>query len=281
MDEFEIHYRIENKYENLVKKANFELLVVPESNRDQRVSDLKFDTSGGYEIHFSRNIFGFMTIQYFIDTPFPEFWFNLSAKVEKAEINPYSVSPWTPWAEYEEIHSLDFLIENSLFLRATELTQFPLAADFTLPVYTNRIQVFDFLLKLNSQIHKFLIYTPESTDINTRIEQILEYRKGVCQDYAHLFISICRINKIPARYVSGYLNQGANFIGNSQLHAWVEALVPGLGWVGFDSTNNLLADHHYLKIAHGTDYRDCSPIIGVLESTGLQRSIHSVTVTNQ
>ena len=281
MDEFDIQYRIENNYESQVRKANFELLVIPESNRGQRVSDLKLASSGSYDIHFSRNIFGFKTIHYFIDSPFTEFWFNLSAKIKKAEINPYPVSPWSPIAEYEEINSLDFLIENSLFVTPTDLTRLPANIDFIFPVYSNIIQVFDFLLELNSCIYELLTYTPASTDINTRIEQVLQHRKGVCQDYAHLFISVCRKNKIPARYVSGYLNQGATFIGTSQLHAWVEALIPGLGWIGFDSTNNLLADHHYLKIAHGTDYRDCSPIIGVLESAGVQRSIHSVTVTNQ
>ena len=81
--------------------------------------------------------------------------------------------------------------------------------------------------------------------------------------------------------MSGYLDQGAGFVGTGQLHAWVEALIPELGWIGFDSTNDLLADHHYIKIAHGTDFTDCSPIIGVLESAGMQKSIHSVTVTNQ
>jgi transglutaminase-like putative cysteine protease len=281
MDEFEIQYRIENKYENQVRKANFQLLVIPESSKEQKVSDIKFATSGGQEIHISKNIFGFKTINYYIDTPFSEFWFNLSAKIEKAELNPYVVSPWTSIVEYEKIQSLDFFIDNALFLRATNLTSFPLGAEFLFAGYSKEIQVFDFLIELNSYIFKLLTYAPESTDINTRIEKVLELKRGVCQDYAHLFISVCRKNKIPARYVSGYLNQGADFIGTSQLHAWVEALVPGLGWVGFDSTNNLLVDHHYLKIAHGTDYRDCSPIIGVLESTGEQRSIHSVTVTNQ
>jgi transglutaminase-like putative cysteine protease len=149
------------------------------------------------------------------------------------------------------------------------------------PEYSGEIQVFEYLLKLNSYLFELLEYSPESTDINTPIEEVLSIRKGVCQDFAHLFISVCRQNKIPARYVSGYLNQGAGFTGTSQLHAWAEALIPELGWVGFDATNNLVADHHYIKIAHGTDYRDCSPIIGVLETTGAQKSIHSVTVTNQ
>ena len=149
------------------------------------------------------------------------------------------------------------------------------------PEYSGKIQIFEYLLKLNSYLFELLEYSPESTDVNTPIEEVLRISKGVCQDYAHLFLSVCRKNKIPARYVSGYLNQGADFIGSSQLHAWVEVMIPELGWVGFDATNNLVADHHYIKIAHGTDYRDCSPIIGVLETTGAQKSIHSVTVTNQ
>jgi transglutaminase-like putative cysteine protease len=280
MEEFYIEYFIENKYESPVRKANFQLLVIPESDT-QKVSELKFSCSENQEVSLSRNIFGFEIINYYINRPFTEFWFKLSAKIIKPEINPFYVSPLMPGDEFELFHSLDFQIDNNLFLTSTPLTQMPLVVDCSFPEYSGKIQVFEYLLKLNSYLFELLEYSPESTDVNTPIEEVLSIRKGVCQDYAHLFISVCRKNKIPARYVSGYLNQGADFIGSSQLHAWVEVLIPELGWIGFDSTNNLVVDHHYIKIAHGTDYRDCSPIIGVLETTGTQKSIHSVTVTNQ
>ncbi len=281
MEEFYIEYFIENKYESPVRKANFQLLVIPESNPQQKVSDLKFYSSENQELHLSKNIFGFETITYYIANPFSEFWFKLSAKIQKQTINPFYVSPLFPTDEFELIHSLDFQIDNNLYLSSTPLTKMPAVVKSIFPEYKGEIQVFDYLLKLKSHLFETLEYSPESTDVNTPIEDILKIRKGVCQDFAHLFISVCRQNKIPARYVSGYLNQGADFIGSSQLHAWVEALIPELGWVGFDATNNLVVDHHYIKIAHGTDYRDCSPIIGVLETTGAQKSIHSVTVTNQ
>lgn len=281
MEELYLEYSIENKYENQVRKATFQLVVIPDSSAEQGILDLKFSCSGNQEMHVSRNVFGFRTINCYIDKPFSEFWFNLSSKIQKKEINPFLVSPLTPNDEFEILNSSDFYIDNHLFLTPTTLTKLPPVVYYTFPKYSNDIQVFDFLIELNSYIFQLLEYSPESTDINTPIEEILQIRKGVCQDYAHLFLSVCRQNKIPARYVSGYLNQGADFIGSSQLHAWVEALIPELGWVGFDSTNNLLANHHYIKIAHGTDYRDCSPIIGVLESTGKQRSIHSVIVSNQ
>jgi transglutaminase-like putative cysteine protease len=157
----------------------------------------------------------------------------------------------------------------------------PFENELQFPVYSAKTMILDYLSELNSYIYESFEYSPESTDVNTPIEDVLKIRKGVCQDFAHLFISVCRLNKIAARYVSGYLNQGAGFVGSSQTHAWAEVFIPEIGWIGFDSTNNLLADHHYIKIAHGTDYRDCSPIIGVLETTGEQESKHSVFVTNQ
>ena len=280
MEDFYIEYFIETKYELPVRKANFQLLVIPDPG-SQRVQELKFYCSEDQEMHISKNIFGFETINYYINKPFTEFWFKLSASIKKQKVNPFYVSPLLPADEFELIHSLDFLIENSLFLTPTELTKMPSFVNFSFPEYSGEIQIFEYLLNLTSFLFQLLEYSPESTDVNTPIEEVLRIRKGVCQDYAHLFISVCRKNKIPVRYVSGYLNQGAGFTGTSQLHAWAEALIPELGWVGFDATNNLVADHHYLKIAHGTDYRDCSPIIGIIETSGTQKSIHSVTVSNQ
>jgi len=280
MEEFYIEYFIENIYESPVRKANFQLLVIPESNSQQNVSELKFYCSENQEVHLSKNLFGFEIITYYISKPFSGFWFKLSAKIQKKEINPFYVSPLLASDEFELIHSLNFQIDNHLFLSSTPLTQMPPVVNFNFPEYSCDVQVFDYLLKLKIYLFEKLEYSPESTDVNTPIEEILQIQKGVCQDFAHLFISICRQNKIPARYVSGYLNQGADFVGSSQLHAWVEALIPDLGWVGFDATNNLVADHHYIKIAHGTDFRDCSPIIGILETTGTQISTHSVIVSS-
>ena len=280
MEEFYIEYFIENKYDAPVRKANFQLLVIPDSGT-QKVSELKLTCSENQEVNISQNIFGFQIINYYISKPFSEFRFKLSAKIVKPKINPFYVSPLLPSDEFELIHSLDFQIDNSLFLMSTDLTKMPFQINCSFPEYSGEIQIFEYLLTLTSFLYQLLEYSPESTDVNTSIEEVLRIQKGVCQDYAHLFISVCRQNKIPARYVSGYLNQGAGFTGTSQLHAWAEALIPDLGWVGFDATNNLVVDHHYIKIAHGTDYRDCSPIIGVLETTGAQKSIHSVTVTNQ
>lgn len=281
MEELYLEYLIENKYETPVRKANYQLLVIPESNSQQQVFDLKLVCTSEKEMHISTNFLGFEIISIYLDKPFVEFSFKLSARIQKSEFNPFQVSPLDISQELEIINTMDFQIDNHLFLTSTDLTKMPVASNIAFPKYDGNQMIFDYLVELNNFIYQFLEYSPESTDINTPIEEVLKIRKGVCQDYAHLLVSVCRQNKIPARYVSGYLNQGTDYLGSSQLHAWAEVLIPELGWIGFDSTNNLLVNQHYIKIAHGTDYRDCSPIIGVLESTGAQKSIHSVTVSNQ
>jgi hypothetical protein len=121
MEDFYIEYFIENKYESPVRKANFQLLVIPDSG-SQRVQELKFYSSADQEMHISKNIFGFETINYYISNPFSEFWFKLSAKIEKQKINPFYISPLLPIDEFELIHSLDFQIDNNSFLSSTELT---------------------------------------------------------------------------------------------------------------------------------------------------------------
>ncbi len=90
-----------------------------------------------------------------------------------------------------------------------------------------------------------------------------------------------RANGIPARYVSGYLDQGHEFTGNAAMHAWAEALLPGTGWIGFDPSNNLLANIHYIKIGHGLDYKDCMPINGILIAKGEGTTEYSVQVNEQ
>ena len=127
------------------------------------------------------------------------------------------------------------------------------------------------LSRLSDTLHSCLEYIPGSTTAESSVEHILETGRGVCQDYTHLMIAIARSWGIPARYVSGYLQQVA---GDGQppanaTHAWVECRLPGLGWVGFDPTNQSRAGGGgEVRIAAGRDYRDVSPTRGVLRGGG-------------
>ena len=86
---------------------------------------------------------------------------------------------------------------------------------------------------------------------------------------------------LPARYVSGYLNQGNDYKGSSFMHAWAEVMIPELGWIGFDPTNNILADHNYLKVSHGVDYTECGTLKGIIRNSGTNKTQYSVQVVEQ
>ena len=125
---------------------------------------------------------------------------------------------------------------------------------------------------MNEKLFSVFSYTPKSTKVDSAIEEILTSRKGVCQDYAHVLISIARLWGIPSRYVSGYLYQRGknNKIPESESHAWCECYLPSIGWLGFDPTNNSFIGLDYIKTAIGRDYKDVPPHNGFFKGRAKQ-----------
>ncbi len=126
------------------------------------------------------------------------------------------------------------------------------------------------LRRLNSDLYREIAYKKESTSVDSPIEVALRTRQGVCQDFAHIMIALLRNVRIPCRYVSGYLHHDASHPDRSvdgATHAWVEALLPGLGWVGFDPTNDLIAGGRHIRTAIGRDYSDVPPTIGMMKGS--------------
>jgi len=122
------------------------------------------------------------------------------------------------------------------------------------------------LKELNSAIRSAFEYEIGVTEVHSPIEHALEERRGVCQDFAHIMIAIARKWGIPARYVSGYLHHGRrDRSGEGATHAWLEAYLPSLGWVGFDPTNGTMADERHIRAAVGRDYADVPPTRGTLK----------------
>ncbi len=124
------------------------------------------------------------------------------------------------------------------------------------------------LRTLNSTIYTSFEYVPHSTTVDSPIDEALRDRRGVCQDFAHIMITIVRELGIPCRYVSGYLYHRTEDRDRSEedaTHAWVEAFLPTLGWVGFDPTNDLIAAERHIRTAIGRDYADVPPTIGVFK----------------
>lgn len=130
-----------------------------------------------------------------------------------------------------------------------------------------------FSTRLLHQIYKDMTYVQGVTDIHTTAEQALAGKKGVCQDYAHMMIALCRIAGIPSRYVVGMM------LGEGYSHAWVEVCADGR-WYGMDPTNDREVDDTYIKISHGRDYQDCIVNRGTFRGNGMQTQQVKVVVTS-
>lgn len=134
-------------------------------------------------------------------------------------------------------------------------------------------------VRLGEHVHDILTYTPNATKVNTRVVDVLESRQGVCQDYAHLMLGLCRSAGIPARYVSGYFfNPRRAPEAGEASHAWVEILLPGYGWRGYDPTHRRLPTTDYVKLAIGRDYGDIRPVSGTFRGLGTREMSVEVQV---
>lgn len=149
----------------------------------------------------------------------------------------------------------------------------PRVVAFAAPSFKPGRPLLECALDLNSRINSEFKYDSAATDIATTVDDLLRIGRGVCQDFAHLMIAAMRAFGLPARYVSGYLLTYAppgkkKLVGSDASHAWVSVWAPGIGWVDFDPTNNMIPKDEHITIAYGRDFQDVSPVTGVLLGGG-------------
>jgi transglutaminase-like putative cysteine protease len=131
----------------------------------------------------------------------------------------------------------------------------------------------DVVTDLTERIHADFAYDPGFTTVTTPLDEVLQYRRGVCQDFAHLAVGCVRSMGLAARYVSGYLETAPppgteRLVGGDASHAWLSVFVPGWGWLDLDPTNDKIVGSDYVTTAWGRDYADVSPLKGIVFGGG-------------
>ena len=149
----------------------------------------------------------------------------------------------------------------------------PAFAEYARPSFTTRRPILEAVLDLTARIYADFTFDPAATTVATPLVEVLNNRRGVCQDFAHFQIACLRSMGIPARYVSGYLETApppgqVKLIGADASHAWLSFYCPGIGWIDVDPTNNLLPSIQHIVVAWGRDYNDVCPIRGVVTGGG-------------
>ena len=278
-----VHYDIEHlsryHYSRSPRQCVMMLCLKPQDDRGQQVLNFGIETDPAALLTSEQDGFGNTRHVFNLKGEHQDLEIIARSTVSPAPFSPLprrlGTGAWNEIRSWKDSFALwDFVHPSALTGPSSLLTQF---------VDRHGIQPgedpLEGLLRLSDTLHRCFRYVPGSTSVMSSIEQILTSGSGVCQDYAHTMIAIARSWRIPARYVSGYLHlsgmEGEQAPENAT-HAWVECLLPELGWVGFDPTNRCLADERHVRIAVGRDYRDVSPTRGVLrggESTGIEVAV--------
>lgn len=157
-------------------------------------------------------------------------------------------------------------------------------AEYARSCFTPRRPLLEATQALMDKIHGDFTFDPDATHIATPLLEVLEHRRGVCQDYAHFMLACLRSLGLPARYVSGYLLTRPppgrpRLVGADASHAWVSVHCPLTGWVDFDPTNRMRPDTEHIGVAWGRDFGDVSPQRGVILGSGTHELEVKVTVT--
>ncbi|HEV7925475.1 MAG TPA: transglutaminase family protein [Verrucomicrobiae bacterium] len=211
------------------------------------------------------------------------------SRVTIAAVTPPVLSLSPPWEKVVQLFSdpvspevvepYEFVFDSPL-LRSSD----PLAA-YARASFTAGTPLLSAVLDLNRRIHNDFQYDRVATTVATPLEEVMEKRRGVCQDFAHLAIASLRSLGLAARYVSGYLRtrppEGKpRLVGADASHAWFSVYCPDLGWVDFDPTNNIMPETDHLTLGYGRDFGDVSPISGILTGGGKHDVKVAVTVSD-
>ena len=160
------------------------------------------------------------------------------------------------------------------------------AREFAQECFDSNFTLWDAVKSLMTKIFTTIEFKPGFTTVNTPVESVLKFKKGVCQDFAHLMITCIRAMGFPARYVSGYIETlpppgKPRMVGADASHAWVSVYFPDVGWVEYDPTNNMLPSDMHIRVAYGRDYFDIAPIKGIVFNSGRQDLLVKVDVERQ
>jgi transglutaminase-like putative cysteine protease len=169
---------------------------------------------------------------------------------------------------------------ESLFLRSTQLTAVnPVMASFARELRSESEEdVLGFLHTLMTQVSEHMTFDEDPTTSGTSAVEAFGLKRGVCQDYAHIFIACARSGGVPARFVSGHFLRSDGMVNQPAGHAWAEAFVPDLGWVGFDAANCICTTEAHVRVAVGLDYLGAAPVRGTRYGGGAETLTVAVKV---
>jgi transglutaminase-like putative cysteine protease len=275
---FEVSHKTVYHYTAPVAQAHHLVHLAPRPHQRQRIirHTLVVDPAPASRSDFV-DYFGNPASTVAIESSHSELLIHSRSLIEVTPPGPLDLAASEPWDKVAaqlapagkpyDVEVIQYLMPSQF----TEVTE--VLIDFARPVFAPGRPILECARELMGRIHADFVYDEKATDVATTIGDVLEIRRGVCQDFAHLLIGAMRAFCLPARYVSGYLLTRPpagkeRLIGADASHAWVSIWSPRIGWIDFDPTNNIIPNDEHITIAYGRDFQDVSPVTGVLLGGG-------------
>ena len=279
----EIRHVTEYHYATPVRESLMELWMQPRKGGGQRLVSFQLDLDPPSRLFSYADPFG--NAVYHFDVPPPHSTLHIEAR-SAVETSPLTDLPQLlDIGEWDRLRSdfvrgecFDFLRPHGYAEETAKLRAF--IDERNLDALRSQDPL-SALHQLNQAIYQAFDYEPGVTEADSPIDLALEQGRGVCQDFAHIMLAICRSWGIPARYVSGYLFTDRSEGDRSDpdaTHAWVEVFLPSLRWVGFDPTNNVLAGERHVAVAIGRDYADVPPSRGLYKGEADSKLVVGVSI---
>ena len=251
-----VHYDTHYVYSEPARKVIQLLRLTPLGFPGQNVLDWRIDVDRDVGLREGRDGYGNITHMLYIDDLVDSVKISVTGRVLTEDRSGV-------------VEGLPNDLPPQIFLRDTPLTHpGPGLHDLAAALDQQRGTTLDKLHRLTAAIHTRMTFDTDRTEADTSATDAFSAGHGVCQDFAHIFIAVARAARIPARYVSGHLFRRDGSASQEASHAWAEAWIEDLGWVGFDPTNGICADDAYIRVAGGLDYRDAAPFVGARNGGG-------------
>lgn len=259
MKELHFDYHMKLSFDTPVEKHRFTLKCIPRSSQRQEILELHTEIFPKEFLSASEDSFGNYCIYGYSEGKHDHF---------SARVTGQARTGLASWESAREDYRIGIYKYQSGYTKPGPAI-LAFAEQFS---FSPDISSFDKAAALMGGLHRQFRYVQGVTDIHTTAEQAMAQGEGVCQDYSHILLSLCRLQKIPARYVVGML------MGEGLSHAWVEVCSGGR-WYALDPTNNLIVDDQHIRISTGRDYKDCIVNQGVFVGLARQTQEASVIVT--
>lgn len=265
---FSIHHITRYEYSQPVKESLNQIKIHPLICPTQEILQHDIIISHQPELHLYTDYWGNRTGIFTITEPHKSL--SIESKlivrtIEQPEPSITNISVFNPIIPGNDLLLTELSLPEQIS-RQSEII------DIAKDIKKQRENYIDIIHASNEYIYRNFQYIKGITDYETTVDEILEHKSGVCQDFAHVLLQILRTLHIPCKYVSGYICPNKNGMrGEGATHAWVEVWIPGYGWAGIDPTNNVWVKDTHVKLSTGRNFYDCSPAKGTFKGGAKQQ----------